>query len=619
MDSITLTAPAKVNLFLKVLDKRKDGYHNILTIFERISLADVITLERTGRGIQVSGLIIELIIYMIMIITLAILYKFNRRARMYLKSRWVGVIIIAVTFLLVRLAVLGLMSLESFYQKITLATMPIQLLFAAFNAIIFVLLYTMFLQGGMAKISKARVKGELVDVKWSDVIGMDNVKEEAREVVELIKDRARVKKIGGKILRGIMMFGPPGCGKTYLAKAIATETGLPFLSMSGSEFVEVFVGVGASRVRKLFKQAKDLAEAHGGCIVFIDELDAIGRNRVYGPYGGQETNTTQNQLLTAMDGLSETKDKKGQPGTAQNVIVIGATNAPEKDIDRALLRPGRFDRKLYIEKPGLEEREKLFTYYLGKVQHDPAIDVGRLARKSVYKTPADIENVIKESALISTRSGRDIIRMDDISEAIERIDMGMKHKRNMTPKEREMTAWHETGHLIVLYLLHPTKDVFKASIIGRKESLGVVHPNVREEWFTSSKEVLLADIKVFLAGYVIEKIKFGTSSSGVSSDFHGAMNIAHNMVWRLGMNESGLVGDYSAIPASELSEDVKMKLNGDTNKVMQECLKTVEGILKKEWAIAERFAKELLEKEELEYDEIENIFYEFGKSHTMPA
>jgi cell division protease FtsH len=535
---------------------------------------------------------------------------------MYIKMYWIRMTIILVTILVTVLAVWGLMSLESFYRKITLATMPINLIMVALNATIFVFMYMMFMQGGLAKVSKSAIKGELVNVKWDDVIGMEDVKEEAREVVQLISDRARVKKIGGKILRGILMIGPPGCGKTYMAKAIATETGLPFLAMSGSEFVEIFVGVGASRVRRLFKKARELAYGYGGCIVFIDELDAIARKRVFSVFGGtEETNSTQNQLLAEMDGLQEIKDKAGNPSPEQNVIVIGATNAPEDNLDRALLRPGRFDRKLYIDRPGLEDREKLFAYYLGKIQHDPSIDVARLARKAVYKTPADIENIIKEAALIATRDHRDLVKLEDISEAIERVDMGMKHKRSMTPREREMTAWHETGHLIVLYLLHPTKDVFKASIIGRKASLGVVHPNLREEWYTRNKEVLIADIKTSLAGYVIERMKFNTSSDGVDMDFKQAMAIAHDMVWRWGMNDAGLVGDYTMIPESQISENTKDMLNKETNKIMQGCLKSVEELLKKEWPIAERFTKELLAKDELDYDEIEAIFKEFGKSH----
>ena len=543
-----------------------------------------------------------------------------RKWKMYIKMYWVKLVIVLVIILVLVLAVWGMMSLESFYRNITLATMPVQMILMAINAAVFVYLYMTVLGRGFSKMNKSTIQGELVNVKWSDVIGMDNVKEEAMEVVQLIRDRARLKKIGGKILRGILMIGPPGCGKTYLAKAIATETGLPFLAMSGSEFVEVFVGVGASRVRQLFKQARQLAYGYGGCIVFIDELDAIARKRVFSVFGGtEETNSTQNQLLAEMDGLQELKDKSGNPLQEQNIIVVGATNASEDSIDKAILRPGRFDRKLYIDRPGLEDREKIFAYYLDKVQRDPTIDVGRLARKAVYKSPADIENIVKEAALIATRNKRDIIKLEDLSEAIERVDMGLKQKRTMTSKEREMTAWHETGHLIVLYMLHPTKDVFKASIIGRKGTLGVVHPNLREEWFTRSREMLIADIQTSLGGFVAERLKFNTTSDGVDMDFKQAMSLAHEMVWKWGMNDVGFVGDYTLIPESQISEKTKETLNNETNKIIQACLKNVETLLKKEWPIAERFAKELLEKEELDYDEIDAIFKEYGKVNVNRA
>ncbi|MDP3804129.1 MAG: AAA family ATPase [Candidatus Omnitrophota bacterium] len=545
----------------------------------------------------------------------------SRKMKMYLRMYRLRIIITSVVVLMVILAIWGLMSLESFYRSITLATMPVNLLMVALNAIIFVLMYTMFLRGSFSKMSrKLKVHGELVSVKWSDVVGMENVKEEAREVVELISDRVRVKKIGGKILRGILMIGPPGCGKTYLAKAIATETGMPFIGMSGSEFVEVFVGVGASRVRALFKKARELAYGNGGCIVFIDELDAIARKRVFSAFGGtEETNSTQNQLLAEMDGLQEAVDKHGETAPEQNVIVIGATNASEDTLDRALLRPGRFDRKLYIDPPSLEDREKLFEYYLNKVQHDSSIDISRLARKSVYKTPADIENIIKESALIATRNKRDKVTFDDISEAMERVDLGLKHKRHMSPHEREMTAYHEAGHLIAVYLLHPTNDVFKASIVSRRHSLGVVYSQPREELFTDSKDKLLADIKVSLAGYVTEKMRFGTTSDGVAADFRSLMKTAHDMVWKYGMSDSGLVGDYTVIPEYQLSERLKQDLNAETEKIFKKCLKEVGDLLEKEKELLERFVKELMAKDELEYDEIDAIFKEYGKSQTKSA
>ncbi len=559
--------------------------------------------------------IVELILYLAIITVLAAGLIFSRKFRMYFKFNWSKYAIILVVYALVRLAIWGMMSLESFYMKLTLAQLPMQILLVGVNAAIFVYFYSTVLGRGFSKSGKkSSIKGEEVNVKWSDVIGMENVKAEAREVVELIKDRTRVKKIGGKILRGILMLGPPGCGKTYLAKAVATETGLPFLAMSGSEFVEVFVGVGASRIRELFKKARQLAYGNGGCIIFIDELDAIARKRVFSAFGGtEETNSTQNQLLAEMDGLQEREDKSGELKPEQNIIVIGATNSPEDNLDRALLRPGRFDRKLYIDLPTLDDREKLFEYYLGKIEHDPKIDVARLARKAVYKSPADIENIVREAALIATREKRDTITLDDISEAMERVDLGLKHKLNVTPREREKTAYHEAGHLVVLYILHPTDDVFKASIIPRRGTLGVVHHQPREEVFTHDKNRLLADIKADLGGYVAEKMKFGTTSSGVAMDFKQAMAIAHNMVWRYGMADKSFLGDYSVIPEGQISEKVKQELNEETSKLIQLCLKDVEDLLTKERVILDRFAKELLEKEELDYDEIDAIFKEYGK------
>ena len=529
----------------------------------------------------------------------------NRRFIMYFRMYKVYIIVGSLILLLIVLSVVGLRSLESFYRKMTLATMPLQFLMAGIHAAIFVFMYLVFLRGGFAKLDKAPIKGKDVDIRWKDVIGMEAAKQEAWEVVQLIRDRASLKAIGGQVIKGLLMIGPPGCGKTYLAKAISTEARLPFIAMSGSEFVEIFVGVGASRVRKLFKKARDLAFGYGGCILFIDELDTIGRSRSFSFMGGQETNSTQNQLLAELDGLKE----KGY-----NIVVIAATNAPEESIDPALKRPGRFDRMIYVVRPNLKDREEIFKYYLSKVKAEENLDIVRLAKRAVHKTPADIANLVKESALIAMRRKKTKIGWDEMSEAFERVELGIKHPITMTPAEKEMTAYHESGHLMVTYFLHPAEDVFKASIIPRRATLGVVYTPPKEELHTQSKDKLLADIKAALGGYVAEKLKIGTTSSGVSGDFRQSMVVAHTMVWKWGMGDSGLLGDFTAVPPEQLSEDVKKRLNDDTNKIFAKCFREVEELLTKERPILDRFAKELLEKEELEYDEIEVIFKEYGKS-----
>ncbi|MDP2940386.1 MAG: AAA family ATPase [Candidatus Omnitrophota bacterium] len=551
-----------------------------------------------------------------------------RRLKMFLKFHWIKLLItlliVAVILSLVIFIKLGLdawKSLEAFYKQTQMAALPLQLYLYIVGGMIMACIYVflwywmMFRGGGFqqaTQIKKKAIAGEEVGVKWDDIIGMEEAKQEALEVVKLITDRVQLQRMGGKILRGILMLGPPGCGKTYLAKGIATESKLPFISISGSEFVEMFVGVGASRIRKLFKQAHQLAYTEGGCIIFIDEIDAVGAQRAIDRgFGGQtEFNTTLNQLLVEMDGLKEKE---------YNVVIIGATNVPETFLDPALLRPGRFDRKIYVTFPDLEAREKLFQYYLSKTRHDEDIDIGRLARKAVYKTPADVANIVRESTLIAIRNRKEKIGMKELADAMERIEMGIKHRVKMTPQEKERVAFHEAGHAIVMYVLHPTDDVFKASIISRGAVLGQVVQHPREELYLSSRDRILANIKASLGGYVAEKLRFSVSSDGVSQDFRRAIHEAHNMVWRFGMGENGLIGDYTTIPQEQISESLKESLNQETQKIMKICLKEVEDLLAKERPLLDRFAKELIQKEELEYDEIQAIFKEYGFEKNIPS
>jgi len=545
-----------------------------------------------------------------------------KKIKLFLSMYWMRILIIsgiaALTISLIFFIASGIKAwkdADPYLRQSQMAMAPIQLYMQLVMSIFFGMIYTlmwywlMFKKGAgsFTHTKKKSVSGEEINITWNDVIGMDEAKEEALEIVNLIKDRAQLQRIGGRILRGLLMLGPPGCGKTYLAKAIATEAKIPFIAMSGSEFVEMFVGVGAGRIRSLFKTARRLSEFQGGCIIFIDELDALGARRgLDAGFGGTtEHNQTLNQLLVEMDGLKE-KDS--------NIVIIGATNAPQDILDAALLRPGRFDRKIYVDRPSLEDRAKLFAYYLKTVQYDPnSVKIDRLAKISVGQTPADIYNIIRESALIAVRNKKQLITMKEIDDARERIALGIKRRFKYSPEEKLHTAYHEAGHAIVTYLLVPKKDVFKITITPRGQTGGVTWVPEREETFIEDKKKLLDDIKISLGSYAAERIKIGYTTSGVGGDFRSAFSTAHDMVWRVGMGKSGLIGDFHAISNNYISEETKARLDNDVQDILNTCLKEVEELLKKEEAIIERLAKELVAKEELNYDEIEAIFKEFGK------
>jgi len=507
--------------------------------------------------------------------------------------------------------------LESFYKRTTLASIPFQMFMAIITAIAFASIYMGFhywfmFGGGLTKIGQKKIKTADVNVKWSDVVGMESSKREVAEVISLLKDRAQLKRVGGRIIKGILMSGPPGCGKTYLAKALATETGLPFLATVGSEFMGMFVGMGAARLKSLFKEARALADLHGGCLIFIDEIDTIARPRVgiSGLGGGMSYNATVNQLLTEMDGLRQTEN---------NIVIVAATNVNENELDSALMRAGRFDRKIYVNKPRLSDRKKLFEYYLGKAQSDPKIDSNVLAKRTIGFSPADIANMVREASLIVIRNKCGKITYKDLSEAYDRVVFGLQSQIVLSDKEKKWTAYHEAGHAIIAYLTHPTDDVIKASIVPRRGALGYVGHRPKEEMYAPSREWFVANIKTSLGGYAAEKTKFGTTSSGVASDFNSALKLAHNMVYRYGMGESGILGNFDALvfgQTSLLSEDTKSKIDDDVQKILRSCLSEVTEILNNEKELLEYFAKELLQKGELEYDEIVEIFKKHGKERS---
>lgn len=546
---------------------------------------------------------------------------------LFLKVYWIKILFVSLLVVLIIGVIAFIMhgfkhyfALEEFSRRQIMGQMAILgLMFVCVNMVsgpLMIGIQFYFLQGGFATMGKSKITLANANVKWDEVIGMEGAKAEAWELVELLKDRAKVKAIGGKIIKGTIMLGPPGCGKTYLAKAIATECGLPLISATGSEFIGMFVGVGTARMKSLFKEARALAELHGGCLVFIDEIDSFARPRQadQGFGGTMDRNATINQFLTELDGLRKTEN---------NIVVIAATNSSENELDPAIMRSGRFERKIHVTKPNLEDRKALFRFYLKHVKIAEDVDPDLLARKALWFSPADIEAMVREAGLIAMRDIREQITNKDLSTAYDRVMFGMKSNITLTPKEKEWTAYHEAGHAVIAYLCHPTNDVIKATIIPHKGMLGFVSQRPVEELHSKRKEDLLAEIKVALGSYAAEMLKFGSTSAGVGgglgSDFHTALTYANAMVYHYGMGKSGLIGDFGTLmgngpfgSSSMLSEQTKAKLEEDAQAILQSCLKEVQGLLEQNKSLFEDFAQQLLRKEELEYDEIVNIFNNYG-------
>jgi cell division protease FtsH len=468
-------------------------------------------------------------------------------------------------------------------------------------------------QPGFMSLGKNKAKiymQEDLDVNFDDVAGVDESKQELVEVIDFLKEPQKFTKVGGKIPRGVLLVGPPGTGKTMLAKAVAGESGVPFFSLSGSEFVEMFVGLGAARVRDLFEQAKQKAP----CIIFIDELDALGKARGFGTMGGHdEREQTLNQLLVEMDGFDP------QIG----VILMAATNRPEI-LDPALLRPGRFDRQILVDRPDKNGREAILKVHLKDIQYEDNLDVEKIAAMTPGMVGADLANLVNEAALLAVRRNKDIVTMSEFEEAIERVVAGLEKKnRLINPREREIVAYHEMGHALVALSLPGTDPVQKITIIPRGiAALGYTMQVPTEERFLMKKTELLNRIATLLGGRVAEEIIFGDISTGAHNDLAKATDIARSMVKEYGMSTK--VGHvyfarekqsrFLAVPGYEgpveYSEATAEMIDQEIREIIKQQYETAYNILDAKKSLLKKSAELLLEKETIEGDTLKQLIEE---------
>jgi cell division protease FtsH len=455
--------------------------------------------------------------------------------------------------------------------------------------------------------SKARMfSGEHPTVTFEDVAGIDESKDELKEVVEFLKEPQKFIQLGARIPKGVLLVGPPGTGKTLLAKAVSGEAGVPFFSISGSEFVEMFVGVGASRVRDLFDQAK----RHSPCIVFVDEIDAVGRQRGAGLGGSHdEREQTLNQMLVEMDGFD----------TDTNVIVVAATNRPDI-LDPALLRPGRFDRRITLDRPDMRGREAILKVHARGKPFEPTVDLGTIARGTPGFVGADLENLINEGAILAARRNKKAIGQPELEEAIERVVMGPERKsRLISDEEKRIIAFHEAGHAVVVTAIPEADPVQKISIVGRGQAGGVTWFRPEDDRVLTSRKKLIAQLAGALGGRVAEQIVFDDITSGASNDLEQVTKMARAMVTRLGMsNELGsmVYGQKEELiflgreisEQRDYSEAIAEQIDREVRKLVDEAYEQASSILKKYREQLDTIANKLLEVESLNREDFEKIF-----------